>query len=177
MTDHSDNLVDKHTELTQNVAEETTDTPTAPVKAPTSDAQPDSNATNVDATDTPEDETADDGSKASREAKRYRLELRATQGELETSKAAVTTAQTALVDHLAQTLGRVKPAALWASGVTLDDLTDDNGNVSPEKVETAANDAARELGLTRRPKPDPNQGRTVNAPQADAFTQAFTPRN
>lgn len=111
-----------------------------------------------------------------REAAKYRRQLRDTEKALTAAQEAVTTAQRALVEHLAQQVGRIRPDALWASGVELPNLLDEAGNVDPSKVTEAADEAAARLGLSRRPKPDPSQGRSDSGPTQSAWEQAFAPR-
>lgn len=128
----------------------------------------------TDTDDAPEVD-AQEGSKASREARNYRLRLRDTEAALETAQKGQETAQRALVEHLAQTVGRIKGEALWAAGTDLDALLTD-GAVDADKVAEAADAAAAQLGLTRRPKPDPMQGRSTSGPVGSDWVGAFAPK-
>lgn len=142
------------------------------------------NMTDQTPTSTPEhtpdaatpDHAHDDDSKAGRDAARYRRQLRDAETERDALRARLDAAQRREVEHLAQT-ARVRPVALWASGVTLADLLDAEGNVDAAKVSEAAENAASTLGLSRTPKPDPSQGwHDWSAPGEDDFSSAFGPR-
>lgn len=119
---------------------------------------------------------ARDNEGPSREAAKYRRRLREAEAERDAAQGATEAAQRALVEHLAATVGRIRPEALWASGVELSALLDDAGNVDAERVSEAADVAVGALGLTRQPKPDANQGRSSAATGHDSWTQAFAPR-
>lgn len=99
-----------------------------------------------------------------REAARYRRQLRQTESERDTLRERLTALQRAEVERLAGTTGAklAAPSAIWADGVQLDDLLDQDGRVDPERVTAAAEQAAERLGLARRtptrPRPDPSQG-------------------
>lgn len=134
-------------------------------------------ANQVAEAEAPETE-APETDKAGREAARYRRQLREAEAERDAARGAAEAAQRALVEHLAQTTGRVRPVALWASGVALADLLDEEGNVDAAKVSEAAENAASTLGLSRTPKPDPSQGwHDWSAPGEDDFSRAFGPRH
>ena len=152
-----------------------TDAPEVVDVAPDSDAAPEvDEQPEVDEHEQPDDEQPAD--RPGREAAKYRRQLRETETALEAARETATAAQRALVEHLAQTAGRIRPAALWASGADLADLLDDSGNVDPGKVAQAADVAARDLGLTRTPRPDPTQGRVTDRPDAShGWAQAFAP--
>lgn len=110
------------------------------------------------------------------EAAKYRRRLRDTEAERDAARQAADAAQRALVDHLAESLERVKPAALWASGVTLKDLVDDAGNVDTAKLKAACAAAAHSFGLSRIPKPDPSAGQNGSSTTNGGFSAAFAPR-
>lgn len=126
------------------------------------------------ATQTPETtEAPEQGSK--REA-RYRRELRATETERDTLRAQVESLQRAEAERMS---GLEKGAALWATGVTVADLLDDDGQLDPERVAQAAQGAQETLGArpTGTPRPDLSQGGNGVPMQAgDAWANAFTPR-
>lgn len=134
------------------------------------DAKTMTDPTSPPATDTEPD---DDGKRpGNREAAKYRARLRDTEQQLAGAAAATEAAQRQLVDHLAAT-HRIKPAGLWASGATLADLLDADGNVDPKLVEAACTNAIDTLGLQRRvPRPDPSQGRGGNPGRGD-WASAF----
>lgn len=120
-------------------------------------------------------ESPDTSSKAGKEAAKYRRQLRDTEAERDTLKEQVT----GLRKHIAETLsGLTKPSALWAAGVEVDDLLNEDGHVDPTKVKEAVEHAADTLGLSRTPRPDRSQGTAGFAPpsQRDMFAQAFGPQ-
>lgn len=93
-----------------------------------------------------------------REAARYRRRLRETEADRDDLRARVERLQRAEVERYAGEL--VQPSAIWASGITLADTLDENGDVDPGRVVTAVDQAAQQLGLAlrpRRPKPSPAQ--------------------
>lgn len=97
-----------------------------------------------------------------REAARYRRQLRQTETERDTLRDRLTALQRAEVERLAGTAAKLAaPSAIWADGVQLADLLDGDGQVDPERVTAAAEQAAERLGLARtptRPRADPSQG-------------------
>lgn len=107
----------------------------------------------------------------SREAAKYRRQLRVVEAERDALQQSVIDARTALANHYASA-SRIKPQALWASGVGIDDLLDDDGMVSAELVTAACDKAASMLGLSRSPKPDPSIGRG-GGETSSAFSGAF----
>jgi len=123
------------------------------------------------------DETQDtppDVARLKDEAIKYRRRLREAEAERDALAERVTTMQRADVERQAAHL--VRPESVWAAGVELADLLDDDGNLDPEKTETAINTAADKLGLEhvpRAPRPDPSQGAKGDPPQSDPWTEAF----
>lgn len=99
---------------------------------------------------------------ANREAARYRRQLRETESERDTLRDRLAALQRAEIERLAGTAAKLAaPSAIWASGVQLADLLDGDGQVDPERVAAAAEQAAQRLGLARtptRPRADPSQG-------------------
>lgn len=130
----------------------------------------------VDAAVEVEPQDADQG--GNREAAKYRRQLRETQSERDAVTSRLEAAQRQIIEAEA---GKHidKPASLWASGVQLADLLDDDGNVDIEKVTAASTTALEELGLTaRRNGPIiPNQGQMPdrNAAMGDGWSKAFSP--
>lgn len=114
-------------------------------------------------------ESGEDG----REAAKYRRRLREVEAERDALVSRAEAAQRTLVEHLARSQGRIKPEALWASGVSLEALAGEDGNVDPVKVVQACDQAAALLGLSRSPKPDRSQG--VSSGRLLGFTDAFGP--
>jgi hypothetical protein len=127
----------------------TTEEPTEePTEAQPTDAAPD-----------PTDDSTDPGeAKAGREAAKYRRQLRETEAQRDILQTRVDSAQRGFVDHLAETVGRIKPAALWASGADLGALLDASGNVDTKAVVAACEAAVSTLSLSRTPRSDPSGG-------------------
>lgn len=114
-------------------------------------------------------------SKSGAEAAKYRTQLRETEAQRDTLAAKVETLQKAQVEALAADLA--KPAALWATGTSLADLLDDDGNVDADKVTEAVARARDELGLAaavRSPRPDPTQGAQGGTPRASGWVAAMS---
>lgn len=81
------------------------------------------------------------------EAAKYRHRLRVAEGERDDLAARLDAVQRSQVDDLATGLA-IKPAALWASGVTLPDLCGEDGNVDPSRVRDAVEAARRKFGIS-----------------------------
>ena len=135
-------------------------------------------------TDPPAERSAATGSAkpetetGSSEAAKWRRRLRDTEAERDALKGHAEAAQRTLINYLAEKAGRIAPDALWASGVTLEQLLDDAGDVDPARVEAAVEKAATRFRLTRRMKPDPSQGPHGGIQGYDeTFESAFAPRN
>lgn len=94
-----------------------------------------------------------------REAAKYRTQLRESETAREDLAARVEKMQRAEAERLAGTTIE-KPSGLWATGTTLEDLLDDDGEVDPDKVTAAATAASEQLGLTKPPRGPiiPSQG-------------------
>lgn len=127
--------------------------------------------------DTPaaEAETTEEKPSTNREAK-YRKELRATEAERDQLRTRVETMMKGEAERMS---GLSKGAALWAAGATLEDLTDDEGNLDPDKVRLAAEAARETLGAAPAPvapKPDPTQGGMGAVPKVDQWKGAFNPK-
>lgn len=99
-------------------------------------------------TEPTEDEATEDAG-ANREAARYRKRLRETEGERDQLAERLNAMRRTEVERLAGDTLRV-PSALWASGVDLADLLDEQGNIDQAKVKAAAASALDSLGLERR---------------------------
>lgn len=84
------------------------------------------------------------------EAAKYRRELRETQAELATAKEQLTTLRRAEVERLAEPEG-VNGAALWASGVELDDLLNEDGTPNADAVTEAVTSARTAFGINPKP--------------------------
>lgn len=112
------------------------------------------------------------------EAAKYRRQLRDTERERDTLRERVTALQRAEVERMAgDTLA--KPAGLWTSGVELEALLDESGNIDPEKVTEAVEAAVETVGLAKRVRHPivPNIGDTPADKRhyGSSFRDAFAP--
>ena len=125
--------------------------------------------------ETPEQTRSDDSSKAIREAAKYRKRAQEAEAERDQLRDRLTTAHRTIAESMT---GLRKPSALWATGTTVDDLLDDDGDLDPIKVQEAARTVVDELGIATAPKPDPSQGGGEwDAPDPkEQFTAAFGPK-
>jgi|SRR5699024_10968677 len=128
-----------------------------------------------DATDQQQEQT-DGGGKAGRDAAKYRTRLREAEAERDALTARLETMQKAEAERLAEH-HIARGSGLWAA-FELADMLDEDGNVDPAKVATAAKSAQEQLGLSesRHGGRAPLAGRT---PALDAgpsrFEAAFGP--
>lgn len=111
---------------------------------PETEAATDSTTAEAD----PGTEPTEDGDNPSKEAAKYRRRLREAEKERDGLRGQLEAMQRAAVESLAGKTLR-KPEALWAAGVELADVLDQNGKPDAEKVATAARTAADQLGLAR----------------------------
>lgn len=109
--------------------------------APTTDAEQ-TDAPQVDETTQEPQEGTERGN---REAAKYRRALRETEAERDALTARVETLQRDAIETIVADILH-RPAALWATGTTLTDLLDADGNIEQEKVTQAAVRAREELG-------------------------------
>lgn len=125
--------------------------------------------------ETPDQTRSDDSSKAIREAAKYRKRAQEAEAERDQLRDRLTTAHRTIAESMT---GLRKPSALWATGTTVDDLLDDDGDLDPAKVQAAAQAAVDELGIATAPKPDRSQGGGEwDAPDPkEQFTAAFGPK-
>ena len=86
--------------------------------------------------------------KARNEAARFRLRLRETEAERDNLAKSVDNLRRSVIENQVQAEG-IKPAALWASGITPSDLLGDDGNIDPELISQAVNEARESLGIAR----------------------------
>lgn len=116
--------------------------------------------TDTTTTDTTVPEPAEEN-RADREAAKYRRQLRDTEKERDTLASRLEALQRAEAERIAASKID-KGASLWASGVSLPDLLDADGNVDQDKVTAAAETAREALGLKAplRGPMLPNVGRT-----------------
>lgn len=84
-----------------------------------------------------------------REAAKYRTRLREAEAERDALAERLAVLQRAEVERVAGTKLE-NPAGLWAAGVELEQVLDEDGNVDPDKVTEATVAAAETLGLARK---------------------------
>lgn len=107
-------------------------------------------------TEQPETKPEEHSNKAAAEAKKYRHRLREAEAALEAANNRVETLQTAEVERLATEQGLVKPATIWLSGMTLETVRDQDGNIDPDLAREHILAAQENLGLGINPTPQPN---------------------
>ncbi|MGX6513028.1 hypothetical protein [Rhodococcus sp. SJ-2] len=123
-------MTEQQTDQTTDVPDDTTeDTPIADV--------------------TPEVETDDTELDEGKEAAKYRRRLRDTEKERDALIGQVDALRRAAIDKEVKGTHRVAPEGFWASGITVDQLLDDDGNIDTEKIRAAVKDAVTRLGLTQ----------------------------
>lgn len=126
----------------------------------------------------PEGQVEEPQTKANAEAARYRHRLRETEAERDALAEQVTALRRAAVeDRLAAQ--HVPAAGFWASGVRLEELLDDDGNLDETAIKTAADNAVETLGLERvgvHMKPVPGEGRTTSPSPTPSWEAAFGPK-
>ncbi|GAA3680789.1 hypothetical protein FB459_2876 [Yimella lutea] len=157
---------DETSDDTQGEGAASTTTKPAPGNGPLTHTEPEGEGTEGD------ERTEDD-----REAARYRRKLRAAEGERDTLRATVERLQRAEVERLAG-VHLSKPEGLWAAGVSLADVLDEDGNADAEKITQACRDASDRLGLSR-PRPGnivPKEGRNPEMRGDTGFSGAFAPQ-
>ena len=136
--------------------------------------------------DTPEDQTTEEShvepedqnpspSKASREAKKYRIQLRETQTQLET----LTTqrdqlAQQAIEHHLPDDMS---PAAFWKLTDGPGAFLDDDGLIDANKISETVQQLRDDLGINRTGPVIPGQEKRPHKPHHNnRLEQAFSPK-
>lgn len=112
------------------------------------------------------------------EAARYRRRLREAETERDALKEKVTALQRAQLEAAAADQG-LKPEALWAAGVELGELVNDDGTIDPAKAASAVRAAGDKLGVweARKKLFVPSEGRSPRPSQGNGFTEAFRPRS
>lgn len=154
--------------MTEQTTDTTAEQPTAP-----QDAEQPQNAPEAPQ-DAQETQEPQEHGKAAGEARKYRQRLRAAEAELQAANERVDTLQRAEVERLAQASGLPKAGALWAVGVTLEQVRDDHGNVSSDRVAEHVQRVRDELGIgAPNRQPDPGQQGTPADDQGDAWSDAF----
>ncbi|MCV7111326.1 hypothetical protein [Mycolicibacterium setense] len=134
--------------------------------------------------DTPADDDGDqDDAGGNREAAKYRRKLRDTEAERDTLRERLAVLQRSEVERLVANRFR-DPSDVWRDGAQVDDLLDDNGNIDPAKVETAATTVLKahphwDIAAAPRSAREGQLQSGASAPampQRDPFTAAFAPR-
>jgi hypothetical protein len=98
----------------------------------------------------PENEAPEDN--ANHEAAKWRTKLRETEQQRDQLAGQLEAMRRDQIDGITTGLG-IKPAALWASGATVDALLGDTGTVDGAKVQAAVAAARTELGIGTRSTP------------------------
>lgn len=132
----------------------------------------------TEATEAPTDDQPQPENKAGKEAAKYRTRLRETEAERDALVEKVTALRRAAVDDRVKA-HKVPVDGFWASGVQLEDLMDEDGNLDDEKVKAAADTAVETLGLERvgvRGPYVPSEGRTTNPRPSQSWESAFGPK-
>ncbi|NLV77779.1 MAG: hypothetical protein GXY65_00240 [Rhodococcus sp.] len=81
------------------------------------------------------------------EAAKYRKQLRAAEKDRDTALEQVDALRRDIIDDLIEREHKIKPAAFWANGNTVDALLGDDGRIDRAAVATAADAAIHALGL------------------------------
>ena len=130
----------------------------------------------------PTEAAADDqpqpDNKAGKEAARYRTRLRETEAERDALAEKVTALRRAAVDDRVKA-HKVPTEGFWASGVTLEELLDEDGNLDDEKVKAAADQAVETLGLERIGTRGPyvsKEGNVTSPRATPSWEAAFGPK-
>ena len=116
-------------------------------------------------------------SRGNKEAAKYRTRLRETEAERDHLATQVENLRRASVEDRLKT-HRVPAAGFWASGVQLQDLLDEDGNLDDEAIKTAAETAVETLGLERagaRGPYVPKEGNVTNPRGNRSWEDAFRP--
>ncbi|MGN7155437.1 hypothetical protein ACTHRK_04875 [Dietzia cercidiphylli] len=129
-------------------------------------------------TEAPADDQPQPENKAGKEAAKYRTRLRETEAQRDALAEQVTALRRAAVDDRVKA-HKVPTEGFWASGVTLEELLDDDGNLNDDKIKTAADTAVETLGLERigaRGPYVPKEGRTTSPRPTQSWESAFSPQ-
>ena len=113
--------------------------------------------------------------KAGKEAAKYRRQVREVEAQRDELREQVTTLQRAAAEDAATRAG-LKPAALWASGTTIEQLIGDDGTISPDAINEAITAARAALGIPDRRNVAPREGNSAPPSRSrSAWTSAFVP--
>ena len=117
-----------------------------------------------------------------REAAKYRTRLREVEAERDQLRAEIDAVHEARVADFLRVKHTLTTKALWAAGLTLDDVRDETGQVTQELVQKAADTAGKALGVSARIPYAPsasgqgNVGGPIGGPAGTTFADAFAPR-
>lgn len=107
------------------------------------------------------------GRKAAAEAKKYRHRLREAEAALEAANNRVDVLQTAEVERLAKEHGIAKPSSIWLSGMTLDGVRDQHGNIDHHEAVNQIRAAEESLGLANNAPVPPNPAQIAQPSDID----------
>lgn len=124
---------------------------------------------------TPETQTPETDTKAIRESAKYRKRAQEAEAERDQLRERLTAAHKSIAEGMS---GLRKPSALWATGTSVDDLLNEDGDLDPAKVQEASQAVVDELGIATAPKPDLSQGGGADDPidPKEEFAAAFGPK-
>jgi len=152
---------------TETTVDDQTEEPTGtPVGGTEETAGSQDDQREVDETVPPAGQSAGEGG-GNEEAKRYRLRLRETEGERDQLRTRLEGAQRREVERLAGER-LVDPSDVWRDGLTLEDVTDDEGNIDASRVRGSVHTLLEQhphwapAGPSRRSKPKGRDGGAGN---------------
>ena len=172
---------DQEATMTTDPTTSSPDTATSPQDAP------DPTSGTITNPETPQDAQQaihDNTGRAGQDAARYRARLRDTEAERDQLRAQLDAMRRAEVDRITAD-HRLGAKALWAAGIELEQLLDEDGTVSPTRVAEAVVTTRTALGIPRTALPKApsayglgSQGADVHsAPsERDELADALTPR-
>ncbi|MDA0253048.1 MAG: hypothetical protein O2892_19245 [Actinomycetota bacterium] len=134
-----------------------------------------------DGLETPLDgpESDPDDIRGSKEAARYRRQLRAVEADRDALAGQLLALQRQQVEARATVLG-IRPAAVWAAGISVTDLLGADGTVDAEKVSQAVASVKETFGIKPKATPRPRMFRSgassASTQVTKSWTQAFTPK-
>lgn len=120
-----------------------------------------------------DDKGDDEPITGNKEAAKYRTRLRETEAERDTLTGQLEAAHKHIAEGLAAKAGLPKPAALWATGLTVADALDDAGNVDPAKIATHVAEVKESLGIHPVGNHVPREGNNSTHTASDSWSKAF----
>lgn len=109
------------------------------------------------------------------EAAKYRTRLREAEAERDALAEQVTALRRAAVEDRVKAQ-KVPVEGFWASGVQLEDMLNEDGQLDDEAIKTAADNAVETLGLDRvgvHMRPVPSEGRVTRPSGTKSWEAAF----